>query len=364
MPLPLRKLRCDIEVPSKGAPLAIPGLIMENVLNLLCGGDVMLGRQVAEAMTAHGLAHPLEPIAPLLRGADVTLVNLECVITSNVLRGRRRHKELYYRAPASAAKALSEAGIDCVTLANNHVLDFDIAGLRDTIEHLDEHGILHAGAGMTLAKAAAPAVVEFHGIRLGIASCCSHQGDFAATLHMPGMNYIDLLDEEAALRSFAEMLAEVTTHDIDWPILAIHWGTTIEKRPPIHHRDIARSAIKQGWKIVVGHGAHVFQGVELYRGWPIIYGAGDLIDDFYADPKLHNEGQLLFGLKLAKHGLRRINLHPIIIDNLQARRAERTEFDDIAHRFQLLCRELGTTVRRRDGELMIEPESGIPEFTP
>lgn len=324
----------------------------------------MLGREVAKAMSTHGFGYPLARIEARLRDADVTLVNLECVISNNALRGRGRHKELYYRAPASAAKALNEAGVDCVTLANNHVLDFDVAGLRDTLEHLKQHGIMHAGAGMKLAEAVAPAIFDIHGVRIGITSCCSHQGDFAATLNMPGMNYVDLLDEAAALRNFADMFDEVTMRDVDWPILAIHWGTNIESRPPIHHRRIARSAVEQGWKMVIGHGSHVFQGIELYRGNPIVYGAGDLIDDFYADPELHNAGQLLFEFALTKTMLKAITLHPIVIDNLQVRPAEHPELGEIAHRFQLLCRELGTVVRRHEDTLIIEPKDGKSELTP
>ncbi len=74
-----------------------------------------------------------------------------------------------------------------------------------------------------------------------------------------------------------------------------------------------------GWRILFGHSAHVFHGIEIYRGCPVIYAAGDLVDDYYVDPVFRNDCQLLFELSLGPAGLDRIDLYPVLIRNCRTR---------------------------------------------
>ncbi|MDO9215855.1 MAG: CapA family protein, partial [Lacisediminimonas sp.] len=173
---------------------------------VLFGGDVMLGRGVAQAIQTEGSDYPLGNIADCLRSADLCIVNLECAITSASRRWDGEPKAFYFGAPPQAASALAHAGVDLVSLANNHVLDFGLAGLRDTLRLLDEQGIGHCGAGHALAGALAPVVREVQGLRFGMVSFCDHQADFAAAAGRPGIAWLDLDDEAGALHAFRQAL--------------------------------------------------------------------------------------------------------------------------------------------------------------
>lgn len=324
------------------------------MLRVMFGGDTMLGRLVHDAILMHGANYPLGPVSDLMRAADLTIVNLECAITASERLWHGAPKAFYFGAPPQAADSLASAGVDLVSLANNHLLDYDVQGLHDTLRHLREHGIAAAGAGGNLAEAHAPAVLERDGIRFGMASFCDHQEDFAAGPARPGIAYIDLADEKAALAAFGRALEPLRRDAVDWPILALHWGPNMVFRPQANFRRLAHRAIDMGWKILFGHSAHVFHGIEIYRGCPLLYATGDLVDDYYVDPAYRNDHQLLFELQLSKERLVRISLHPLFISDCQVRRASGAHHELVARWIARSCDELGTHVQRHDGELWID----------
>lgn len=326
----------------------------ENTVQVVLGGDVMLGRLVGERIRRQGHGYPLGGVAALLREADLAMVNLECAITSATEEWGGAPKAFYFGAPPAAALSLAEAGVDCVTLANNHILDFDVAGLHDTLRALRAQGIGYAGAGEDADRAQAPLFLARNGIKFGMVAFCDHQADFAAGAHTPGMAYLDLTDEAAALAAFRRGLAHIMKGGADWPILSLHWGPNRVDRPARHFRELAHAAIDMGFRLLFGHSAHVFQGVEVYRGWPIFYAAGDLVDDYFVGPVFRNDHQLLFDLTLTRDALRAIRLHPVLIDECRATLASAEAYEYIAGRATALCAELGTRVERADGRLWLE----------
>jgi len=333
---------------------------MNAPLRLLFGGDVMLGRLVGEAMLREGADYPLGTIAPLLREADLAIVNLECAICEPCERWHGLPKAFYFRAPPSAGQALQDAGIGLVSLANNHILDYDVQGLLDTVRILDLHHIAHVGAGTDLAAATAPVIVERRGVRIGMAAFCDHQDDFAATDDHPGMAWLGLHDEAAAIDTFARALAPLRAEGVRWPILSLHWGPNMVSEPSLAQRRLARAAIEVGWKIVFGHSAHVFQGVELHEGCPILYAAGDLVDDYAVDPAFRNDHQLLFELVLGEDALERIVMHPLFIRHCRVYPANSAQRAWIVEQARQRCRDLGT-LAHIDGEiLVIEPGGETP----
>jgi poly-gamma-glutamate capsule biosynthesis protein CapA/YwtB (metallophosphatase superfamily) len=267
----------------------------ESIVRLVVGGDVMLGRMVKQAILRYGPEYPLEPVAGLMRQADLTLVNLECALTSSSTPWQGAPKAFYFGAPPSAIQTLTHAGVDMVSLANNHVLDFGVAGLRETIRALRRDGIRFAGAGNNIDEASSASIIACGPIRFGMVL-----------------------------------------------------------RPTMKFRRLAHAAIKMGWKILFGHSAHVFQGIEIHDGCPIMYAAGDLVDDYYVDPEFKNDHQLLFELELTRSGLRRISLHPVFIEACQARFASEEQCDTIANRMAMLCAELGTRVHQDAGKIWID----------
>lgn len=330
-------------------------------LRLVFGGDVMLGRMVGDAIARFGPGYPLGQVAPLLRQADLAVANLECAITASTAHWRGAPKAFYFGAPPAAIDSVTGAGLGLVSLANNHTLDFGVQGLLDTVAALDAHGVRHTGAGADLAAASQPAIVECQGVRIGMAAFCDHQQDFAAAAHRPGIAWLDLDDEAAALAAFAAALAPLRAAGVDWPILSLHWGPNMVWRPAPQLQRLAHGAIGMGWKILFGHSAHVFHGIELHRGCPILYAAGDLVDDYYVDPDFRNDHQLLFELELADGALRRIRLHPVFIGDCRAVPANAAQRAWIAQRMASLCGEFGTPLRAAGDELLVEP---APQASP
>jgi poly-gamma-glutamate capsule biosynthesis protein CapA/YwtB (metallophosphatase superfamily) len=323
-------------------------------LRLMFGGDVMLGRLVRDAIARHGPDYPVGQLVSLLRQADLAIANLECALTDCTAEWPGAPKAFYFGGPPVAVRALTGAGISLVSLANNHALDFGVQGLLDTLATLDAHGVRHAGAGADASAAAQGAIIDCKGMLLGMAAFCDHQADFAAGPHHPGIAYLDLEDTATALSAFADALAPLRSAAVDWPILSLHWGPNMVWRPAARFRKLAHAAIEMGWKILFGHSAHVFHGIELYHGCPILYAAGDLVDDYYVDPDFRNDHQLLFELDLAGNALRRIRLHAIFIERCRTVPADPVRRDWTFTRMGSLCGELGTETRRAGEQLVIE----------
>lgn len=320
---------------------------------ILFGGDVMLGRMVKDAIAQHGAAYPLAPVAALMRRADLTVVNLECAITASSRHWTGAPKAFYFSAPLQAGDTLVSAGVDMVSLANNHILDYGVQGMRDTMEHLGRHDIHYTGAGENRRDALQPAIVRSGGLTVGMVAFCDHQDDFAALDGRPGIAHINFEDERAAMSTLEDALAPLQQAGIAWPVLSLHWGPNMVTRPSGVFRRAAHAAIDMGWKILFGHSPHVFQGIEIYRGCPVIYAAGDLVDDYYVDPGFRNDQQLLLELTLKPGAVHRIDLHPILIRDCQAQLATGKAFDTIVQSMSALCGEMGTPVLQKAGAAWI-----------
>lgn len=329
----------------------------EETVRAILGGDVMLGRLVAEKIKKEGPLYPLGRIAPMLRSADLTIVNLECAITSSTTRWHGAPKAFYFGAPPQAVEGLVDAGVDLVSLANNHSLDMDYLGLLDTLDILKTNGIQYAGAGKNLDEARTPAIVDKKGIKFGMVAYCDHQEDFAATENQPGMAYLDLTDERSAIRHFQEDMERMKSLGVDWPILSLHWGPNMVHRPARALVNLAHKAVELGFRILFGHSAHTFHGVELFEGRPILYAAGDLVDDYFVDEEFKNDHQLLFELEVGRTSLKRARFHSVFIEDCRTLPANQPQREHIAKQMITLSAEMGTVVLKNEGALeVILPE--------
>ncbi|TCV80239.1 CapA family protein [Sulfurirhabdus autotrophica] len=324
------------------------------VLHIMFGGDVMLGRNVKEYIQRCSPYYPLGKIAECMRQADLTIVNLECAITDSDKIWQGNPKAFYFGAPKQAIHSLIDAGIDIVNLANNHSLDFRSKGLLETLHTLHEHDIHFTGAGIDLEEALAPAIITIKSVRFGMAGYCDHQSDFAAGPHTPGMAYINIEEEEQALRILRAALKKLLDAQVDWPILSLHWGPNMVSRPSEKFKRLAHNLIDMGWKVIFGHSAHVFQGIEIYKGCPIIFAAGNLVDDYFVDPAFKNDHQMLFELELSNSTLHSIRLLPVFIEACHTRLATGKQFELIVNSMTTLCSEMGTQVERKGGKVWID----------
>jgi poly-gamma-glutamate synthesis protein (capsule biosynthesis protein) len=210
------------------------------------------------------------------------VVNLETALTAGGVPWPE--KEIHYRMHPRNLPCLAAARIDCCVLANNHVADWGIAGLVETVAALDEAGIRHAGAGRNLAEAEAPAIIEVGaGRRLlvfGFGSQTSGiPADWAATPDRPGVNLLESRGEDPIGRLAARI--DATRRAGDVVVASIHWGGNWGYRIPRAQRELAHRLVDAARvDLVHGHSSHHVKAIEVYRERLILYGAGDLLTDY------------------------------------------------------------------------------------
>ena len=242
-------------------------------MKLALAGDAMLGRGVADTLRSSPPEALFAPeLVAIAREADLFVLNLECCISErgSPSPGRAFH----FRAPPVAAEALAQLGVSCVTLANNHALDFGLTALEDTVEHLDRAGIR--------AVVREPVVLESSGFRLAVVGLTDHPRDAAG--HVA---YADLWREDVPAWAVPDV-------DVDAILVTPHWGPNMAAEPVPHVRRAAAQLVELGATLVAGHSAHVFHAVE----GPVLYDLGDFLDDYRVDPVLRNDLGLLWLVEL------------------------------------------------------------------
>jgi len=324
---------------------------MQN-LTFLFVGDVMLGRGVNAVLRAEGAEYPWGNTLSIFRSADLRIANLECAISD---RGSPwPEKEFTFRSDASNIGVLKAAGIDAVSLANNHSLDFGVDALSDTLTILDHAGIAHAGAGPDLAAAFTPGILTAGGAKIALVSFTDNEPQWEAGENRPGIAYVPVdFEEDRASRLFDTIRAARRAADI--VIVAAHWGPNWGYEPPPPHIPFAHRMIDVGADVVFGHSGHVFRGIEIYGDCPIMYCAGNFIDDYAVDEDERNDESFIFLVELDGEGIRRLRLYPTVIADCQARMAEQRDAERIALKMARLCSKLGTSAHwdKREGRLEI-----------
>jgi poly-gamma-glutamate capsule biosynthesis protein CapA/YwtB (metallophosphatase superfamily) len=319
---------------------------------LALAGDVMLGRGVNETVEAAHADKPWGDVLPLLLEADVRMVNLECAITQHNRPWSRTAKVFHFRADPKAVQVLKAAHIDAVSLANNHVLDFEERGLLDTLHHLSKAGIAFAGAGNDADEAGRPAIVEAGTLRFGLLAFTDNEPAFAAGSGRAGTQYLAISTDDKTAGSVDRAINTARKAGADIVVFSNHWGPNMIERPSAQFRQFARMTIDLGADIYFGHSAHIFQGVELYRGKLILYDTGDFVDDYAVDPVLRNDWSFLFRIDVDKCCIQRLELFPVKLGFAEVRRAIDPEKTKILKRMELLSSELGTQFDRRDDRLV------------
>ncbi|UCD52329.1 MAG: CapA family protein, partial [Phycisphaerales bacterium] len=291
-------------------PPEAPGLI-----SLFLGGDVMTGRGIDQilphpsdprlyepyvrtateyvelAERAHGpIAKPVESsypwgdaLAEWQRAApDLRLINLETSITAS--DDYWPGKGIHYRMHPRNISCLTEAKIDCCSLANNHVLDWGYNGLAETVATLERAKISTTGAGRDLRQAERPALLAVPGKgRVIVFSYALPSSGvpraWAASEAWPGVNLLSGLSD-SAVRHIREQVARVKQAR-DVVVVSVHWGSNWGYAIPAAQRGFAHKLTDRAQvDIVHGHSSHHVKGIEVYNGRLILYGAGDFLNDY------------------------------------------------------------------------------------
>ncbi|MGZ4673790.1 MAG: CapA family protein [Ilumatobacteraceae bacterium] len=313
-------------------------------------GDTMLGRGVVERLArVPPTALFADGVVAAAREADLFVLNLECAISDRGEPWPDPSKLFFFRAPPIAVDALGHLGVGCVTLANNHALDFGTVALLDTCRHLADAGIEWVGAGVDERAARTAVVLERGSLRVGVVGVTDHPSYYAARVDRPGVAYADLRD-----RTPDWLLDTVRQVDVDVVVVSPHWGPNMVAEPVAHVRSTAAALLDTGVTIIAGHSAHVFHGVADR----VLYDLGDFIDDYARHPDLHNELGLLWLVTLDGCTPTRVEAVPLALDYCHTRLADRDEAAWISHRFRRACAVLGTSVEEHAGRLVVELPRG------
>lgn len=305
----------------------------------------MLGRLVNKFLNRENYTYVWGDTLDIIRNADLSLVNLECAISSKGKKWDKTFKMFHFRADPEAIQVLKTACIDYVSLANNHVLDYDVEALFDTLDLLEKNKVAYSGAGRNLMEAIKPAILEYKlmryksksiqrtfrntsnanntcytidkgslkknrsnhrysndtGIRIGIVSLTDNQPEWEARKKYPGINYIPINLSSSNKPYYSERLRYCIANARNISnivIVSSHVGPHFRECPSEEYSYFAHSVLDWGADIYWGHSNHMPQGIEIYNKKIIMYDCGDFIDDYAVDSDYRNDLSFIFLLRL------------------------------------------------------------------
>jgi poly-gamma-glutamate synthesis protein (capsule biosynthesis protein) len=286
------------------------------------------------------------------QGPDARIINLETAVTTSGFC--RPGKAVHYRMNPANLSCLTAADIDVCALANNHVLDWGVEGLGETLATLERGGIEVTGAGRDQESAGAPAVVPLPGggrlLVFAFGSATSGvPADWAAGTRRMGVNFLQDLSPAAAA-AVAE-LVNLYRNPGDLVVISIHWGSNWGYEVPRSFEAFAHRLIESGMvDLIHGHSSHHIRPMEVYRGKLILYGCGDLLNDYEGIPgrrEFRPDLSLMYFPRLERNSGRLASLvmTPMRIHRFRLERAGNADAQWLAETLNREGRRYGVTVR-------------------
>jgi poly-gamma-glutamate capsule biosynthesis protein CapA/YwtB (metallophosphatase superfamily) len=214
-------------------------------------------------------------------GVDARIINLETSITASM---KPEPKGINYKMSPSNVDCIKVAAVDCCVLANNHILDWGVNGLLETLSTLEQEGITVSGAGIDHDQAATPASISIPSdqrvLVFGLGAVTSGiPYDWVATESRPGVNLLSDLSAATAGQIAHHILALRRPGDL--VVVSIHWGSNWGYQVDTSQREFAHALIDAGaCDVLHGHSSHHARGIEVYKDRLILYGCGDFITDY------------------------------------------------------------------------------------
>ena len=323
----------------------------KEICTIAWGGDVNLGRRQHYLTGRYGVTNTLK--VPILAQADFALINLECVISTLGEQGRVKGEggPYYYRARPEMVEVLRSSGINAVACANNHSGDYGTEALWQQQQILAAAGIASVGTGINKQAAFEPIYQQLNnGVRLAIFSVDATIKHFAATENIAGAAYIDPREHQLWTQTYTSLFKEAK-NQADLILVAIHWGANGRATPDKDEYEIGHRLIEAGADAILGASAHQLQGIEIYKGKPIIHDAGDLLfDAVVSKPKPGG----VFQLDISQSGIERVRFYPVQVGFGQTWQAVGNIAIDASRQFASLCLAMDTDVTlHEDGSLSI-----------
>lgn len=329
------------------------------------GGDVNLARRQHYRTEELGDEEVFGKI-PALSNADLSVVNLECVVATTGEQGIEKGEKspYYYRARPEMLRLLCHAQIDVVTTANNHVGDYGNQALLEQGYWLDCIGIGHTGSGVNMDAALTPVIRPAGNVNVAIFSLDATQESFAAGPRQPGTAHFPLYAPDAWVQLLQPRIA-ITRNWAHVVVVAVHWGNNLEDKPSAAEIALGHRIIDAGADAVLGASAHILQGIEIYKDRPIIHDAGDLLFDSVRTT-LKDSG--VFQLSLSHRGVEQVRFFPVGCGFGFSRQLSGEAAAAVARRYANKCESLGSKLQlHADGSGLLQlapPERAKPAPPP
>lgn len=320
------------------APVLQAALAPLPTIRLAAVGDLMLGRTQGEIMLSTGdLLYPFVNVKGVFDSADYVTGNLESALGDI---GEPANKRYPLLSPPEAAQSLALAGVDLVSLANNHAQDYGPEALLHGIDLLHEAGVATVGGGANDAAAHAPHIAEINGLKVAFLGyvhvpieALTHfdTQSWTATADAPGLAWADperIKADVAAIRP-----------EVDLVVVHLHSGYEYIEEPSEPQVAAARAAVDVGADLVIGHHAHILQGIHNYRDGVIAYGLGNFVFNIDGPPET-----AILNVWLDQNGVRQMEIIPAIVQQYgQPRLATYDEARPILSRVYYLSTLLNAT---------------------
>ena len=308
---------------------------------LAWAGDVNLGRRLHHRAGTLGLTQLLAQV-PTLKTCDLTVLNLECVVSNLGEQGFDKGESgpFYYRARPEMLNLLVHAGVDVVCTANNHAGDYGQSALTDQLSWLRKAGLQSVGSGLNRDSAFSPVYRQVGDVRLALFNFDMTQARFAASDSSPGIAYLDM-SQARQWQPLVQSCFDSARKQADLIVVALHWGKNWSQEPDEATRACARVLVDSGANLLLGASAHVLQCVEVYRNTPVVYDAGDFLFDSIR--KCVNSG--VFVCELSVQGVRNVEYIPVGSEYGYTREFSGAEAVNACLEFEAKCTALGTVVQ-------------------
>ncbi len=261
------------EIPQTEAPAQseVPETEHTGDTTLIFTGDVLFANAFLAAYDAGGISAVVaDGLREQLIEADILMVNNEFPFSD---RGTPMEGKQYtFRCSPSYVNALTELGVDIVSLANNHTLDYGREALTDTFAALDGAGILYGGAGESAERAEELQIIEVNGKKFGFLAVSRVIPDVSWKVENAVPGIFSCYDETRLLE-----LVREAKEQCDFVTVFPHWGTEYSEQPNEVQKQIAEKCMEAGADLIVGSHTHCLQGIGYFDGKPVFYSLGNFI---------------------------------------------------------------------------------------
>jgi len=239
----------------------------QSTITVLAGGDVNLGRQTGKKIIAGEIDYPFLNIADILKSADVAFVNLESQLADLGGETQSPTSEYRFAGPPAGAQSLANAGIDIVSVANNHMWDYGKARLEETLKALTAMNVKYVGANMDTEKVWEPVIIEVKGKKIAWLAMTNLLNGYE---NAGAGNYV-------AFQNGAKLIEEIgkVKDSVDWVFVSLHSGAEYTKGPSAALETMCRELIDAGADAILSGHPHVPHKIEVYNGKPIFYSLGN-----------------------------------------------------------------------------------------